>query len=340
MAGPPGNDVAATLIPHLGRKIHPWNDLLAFSEIYREIRKGRYAIVHTHSSKAGILGRWAAWLAGVPIIVHTPHGHLFYGYYGWVLTRLFILLERLTARITHKVVTLTEQGIEEHVERHIGPREKFISIPSGVDLARFMEPRCDPVMARTQLGLSPLSPVVGSVGRFEPVKGYDILLRAAALLGARLPKVQWLLAGEGEEAFRLKRLAEELHIEDRVCFLGWQQDIPEVLAALDLFVLPSRNEGMGRVLVQAMAMGKPIVATRVGGVPEVLGEGEAGLLVSPDDPGALASAMAQLLTDRELARRMGEAGRRRAPAYSAEQMVANIESLYEELLMEKGLTRA
>lgn len=340
MAGPSRDDATATLIPHLGRQIHPWNDLLAFGELYREIRKGRYAIVHTHSSKAGILGRWAAWLAGVPIIVHTPHGHLFYGYYGWVLTRLFIFLERLTARITRKIVTLTERGIDEHVERRIGPRGKFISIPSGVELAGFMKSRRDPVMARTQLGLSPLSPVVGSVGRFAPVKGYDILLRAVALLLARLPNVQLLLAGDGEEALHLKHLAKELQIADRVRFLGWQQEIQEVLAALDLFVLPSRNEGMGRVLVQAMAMGKPIVATRVGGVPEVLGEEEAGLLVPHDDPVELASAIEQLLTDRELARKMAEAGKRRAPAYSVDKMVAKTESLYETLLIQKGLAVA
>lgn len=340
MAGPSSEGTTATLIPHLGRQIHPWNDLLAFGEMYRQIRNGRYTIVHTHSSKAGILGRWAARLAGVPIIVHTPHGHVFYGYYGRALTYLFILLERLTACITDKIITLTEQGIEEYVERRIAPREKFISVHSGVDLTRFMEPHPDPAMARKQFGLSPLSPVVGSVGRFEPIKGYDILLRAAGLLRARQPKVQLLLAGEGEETARLKRLAEELQIEDRVVFLGWQQEILEVLSALDLFVLPSRNEGMGRTLVQAMAMGKPIVATRVGGVPEVLGEGEVGLLVSPDDPAELASAIEQLLTDRELARKMGEAGRRRAPAYSAAQMIAKIESLYDTLLMQKGLAIA
>ena len=340
MTGPSAEGVPAILVPHLSRKIHLLNDLLAFGEIYRKIRHGRYTIVHTHSSKAGILGRWAAWLARVPIIVHTPHGHVFYGYYGRIPSYMFILLERLTARITDKIITLTEQGIQEHVERHIAPREKFTSIHSGVELSRYTEPRPDPIMARKRLGLSPDWPVVGSVGRFEPVKGYDTLLEAAALLRTRQPKVRFLLAGEGKEESRLKRLAKELRVEDRVFFLGWQQEIPEILSALDLFVLPSRNEGMGRALVQAMAMGKPIVATRVGGVPEVLGEGEAGLLVPPDDPVQLSQAIEQLLTDRELARKLGEGGKRRAPAYSAERMVAEIESLYETLLRKKGLTIA
>ena len=340
MTGRSGEGVASIIIPHLGRKIHPFNDLLAYGEIYRQIRNGRYTLVHTHSSKAGILGRWAAWLAGVPIIVHTPHGHVFYGYYGRVPSYMFILLERLTARITDKIITLTEQGIREHVERRIAPREKFTSIHSGVELSRYTEPRPDPVIARKQLGLSPDWPVVGSVGRFGPVKGYDTFLEAAALLRARQPKVQFLLVGEGGEEVRLKRLAEQLRIEDRILFLGWQHDIPEILSALDLFVLPSRNEGMSRTLVQAMAMGKPIVATRVGGVPEVLGEGEAGLLVPPDDPVQLSQAIELLLTDGELARKLGEGGKRRAPAYSAERMVAEIESLYETLLRKKGLTIA
>jgi glycosyltransferase involved in cell wall biosynthesis len=340
MAGSSVDAVATSLIPHLGRQIHPWNDLLAFGEMYRQIRNGRYTIVHTHSSKAGILGRWAARLAGVPIIVHTPHGHVFYGYYGRALTSLFVILERLTARITDKIITLTEQGISEHVDRRIAPREKFISIHSGVDLTPYTELPPDPAAARKRFGLSQDCLVVGSVGRFEPVKGYDILLRAAGLLRARQPKVQFLLAGDGEEAPRLKRLANELRIGDRVIFPGWQQELPQVLSALDLFVLPSRNEGMGRVLVQAMAMGTPIVATRVGGIPEVLGEGEAGLLVAPDDPIELASAIERLLTDKDLARKIGEAGRRRASAYSADKMVANIESLYETLLLQKGLAIA
>lgn len=340
MAGPSSEGAAAILIPHLGRKIRPLHDLLAFAEMYAKIRQGRYTIVHTHSSKAGILGRWAARLAGVPIIVHTPHGHVFYGYYERVPTYLFIVLERLTARITDKIITLTEAGIREHVERRIAPREKFISIHSGVDLAPYTELPPDPAAARKRFGLSPDCLVVGSVGRFEPVKGYDILLRAAGLLRTRQPKVQFLLAGEGEEAPHLKRLAEELQVDDRVFFPGWQQELPHVLSALDLFVLPSRNEGMGRVLVQAMAMGTPIVATRVGGIPEVLGEGETGLLVAPDDPIELAAAIERLLTDRELAGKIGEAGRRRASAYSADKMVADIESLYDTLLMQKGLASA
>ncbi len=340
MTGPSIGAVVPILITRLGRKMRPLNDLLAFGEMYREIRNGRYTIVHTHSSKAGILGRWAAWLAGVPIIVHTPHGHVFYGYYGRIPSYLFILLERLTARITDKIITLTEQGIQEHVDRRIAPREKFISIHSGVDLTWFTEPHPDPSVTRKHLGLSLDGQVVGSVGRLEPVKGYDTFLRAAALLRARQPTPHFLLAGEGEEESRLKHLARELRVEDRVLFLGWQKEIPDILSALDLFVLPSRNEGMGRTLVQAMAMGKPIVATRVGGVPEVLGEGEAGLLVPPDDPVQLAQAIEQLLDDTELARKLGEAGKRRAPAYSAERMVAQIESLYESLLLEKGLAIA
>ncbi|MDE2485637.1 MAG: glycosyltransferase family 4 protein [candidate division NC10 bacterium] len=340
MAGPSSEGADAILIPHLGRKIRPLHDLLAFAEMYAKIRQGRYTIVHTHSSKAGILGRWAARLAGVPIIVHTPHGHVFYGYYERVPTYLFTVLERLTARITDKIITLTEAGIREHVERRIAPREKFISIHSGVDLAPYTELPPDPAAARKRFGLSPDCLVVGSVGRFEPVKGYDILLRAAGLLRTRQPKVQFLLAGEGEEAPHLKRLAEELQVDDRVFFPGWQQELPHVLSALDLFVLPSRNEGMGRVLVQAMAMGTPIVATRVGGIPEVLGEGETGLLVAPDDPVELAAAIERLLTDRELAGKIGEAGRRRASAYSADKMVADIESLYDTLLIQKGLASA
>jgi glycosyltransferase involved in cell wall biosynthesis len=165
-------------------------------------------------------------------------------------------------------------------------------------------------------------------------------LRAAGLLRTRQPKVQFLLAGDGEEASHLKRLAEELQVGDRVFFPGWQQELPHVLSALDLFVLPSRNEGMGRVLVQAMAMGTPIVATRVGGIPEVLGEGETGLLVAHDDPVELAAAIERLLTDKELAGKIGEAGRRRASAYSADKMVADIESLYDTLLIQKGLASA
>jgi glycosyltransferase involved in cell wall biosynthesis len=325
------------LLPALAREVSPARDLLALWEVLRLIRRERVALVHTHTSKAGFVGRLAAWLARVPIVVHTPHGHIFYGYYGPVATSVFVALERLAARLTDRIIVLTERGVEEHLARGIGRREQFSVIPSGVDLEAVRQRAPAYEAARGRLGVDPETRLVVGLGRLVPVKGFQVLVRALPLILAVVPSARLLLVGDGPLHADLVAEAQALGVGDRLEMAGAQLDPVPFLAAADLVVVPSLNEGMGRVLVEAMALARPVVATRVGGIPAVVVEGETGSLVPPGDPPTLARAVSELLKDHGLRQRMGEAGRRRAEQFSLAVMESRLLDLYRGLCAEKGV---
>lgn len=316
--------VAWDQVPSLCRSVHPLRDLQALAALIRLIRRAEPDIVHTHSSKAGFLGRLAARRAGVQRIVHTPHGHVFGGYFHPLVARAFMALERRAAAWTDRIVTLSDLEARDHLRHGIGRSEQFVTIPSGVELG--------PVLAAEPRRLAVGRPLIGTVARLVPVKGIEQLIEATPALLRAFPRAAILLVGEGESRPALEARARRLGVAEAVHFAGFRQDVPAVMAGMDLFVLPSLNEGMGRVLVMAMALGKPIVATAVGGVPELLAEGRAGLLVPPADPGALAEAIATLLRDPARARALGQAGRERAASYSAESMLAALAALYRDLM--------
>lgn len=311
-------------LPQLRRKVNPVWDFSALVGLWRLIQRIRPNLVHTHSSKAGFLGRVASRLAGVPHIVHTPHGHIFDGYFSPLAAKTFIGLERVAARWTDRFVTLSDGEVRDHLRHGIGRPEQFVTIPSGVDL--------DPVLQATPVRLAPGRPVIGTVARLVPIKGIEHLIDAAPGIFEHFPDARILIVGDGESRPALEARVRALGLSDRVLFAGFRQDAAAVLAGMDVFVLPSLNEGMGRVLVMAMALAKPIVATRVGGVPELLGDGEAGLLVPPANPRAIADAVLTLLRNPQVADRIREAGRNRAPRYSAQAMVGSLVTLYRELV--------
>jgi glycosyltransferase involved in cell wall biosynthesis len=323
-------------IPTLVRDIKPAMDLQAVLALWSLLRRERPAIVHTHTSKAGAVGRIAAWLARVPVVIHTPHGHVFYGYYGRVMSGLIRLVERALATITDRIVTLTDRGAQEHVRLKIAGPEKFTAVLSGIPLETFRSVRVNPAAKRRELGLPPEGPVVGTVGRLVPIKGHTWLVRAVPFVVAEFPEARFVLVGDGPLGAGLRKLAEGLGVGRHVVFLGTRQDVPECLAALDLFVLPSLNEGMGRALVEAMAVGLPVVATRVGGVPDIVAHGTTGLLVPPQDAEALAAAVLELLRDRKRMAAFGEAaGRSIDERFDVRTMVSNLERLYETVWSEK-----
>ncbi|MBU2026971.1 MAG: glycosyltransferase, partial [Proteobacteria bacterium] len=233
---------------HLVRDLHPFSDMAAFFSLIRIIGREKPHIVHTHTSKAGILGRWAAYFCRVPIIVHTPHGHVFWGYFHPRQTRLFILLERWTARITTAIVTLTPQEKEDHLRFRIAPEEKFSVIHSGIDLGTFLPDRSQPAETKAVLGIPPEMTVVGTVGRLTAVKGQEVLIRATSELIRQGEKIFLVLLGDGELRLDLEQLTLRLDIAEYVRFLGWQPDVARIMAVFDIFCLPSRNEGMGKVL--------------------------------------------------------------------------------------------
>ena len=326
-------------VPELVRQISPIRDIKAFFKIYVLIKRGCFHLVHTHSSKAGILGRLAAKLAGVPIIVHTPHGHVFYGYYEPILTRLFLLVERIWAKLTDRIVTLTEKGKQEHIQLKVAPTDKFAVIPSGVELRDFLRVQKSSPTLRQELGIVSGDRVVGSVGRFVPIKGYRYFLEAAKEILDQQSDVLFLLVGDGPLEEELKAFAEALGIAPRAVFAGYRADVAKMIALMDVFVLPSLNEGMGKVVVEAMAEGKPVVATKVGGVPELVLDNLTGILCPPKDSFAMAEAILKLLRNKELARKMGAEGRKRVyPRYDAKVMVEKIERLYGNLMREKAIS--
>ena len=312
----------------LVRNMKLGGDLSAFLELLRVVRVEKPRIVHTHTSKAGILGRWAAWLCRVPVIVHTPHGHVFWGYFGPLETKLYVTLEKITARITDRIIALTGQERDDHLRFRVAPPEKFVTIHSGVDLSRFDAALYDRSKIRIELDIPPGDLVVGTAGRLTPVKGHVHLIAAAAKILAVHPDTTFVLLGDGELKGRLIEQAEALGLAGKVRFPGWRPDVAAVMSAFDVFALPSLNEGMGRVLVEAMALSRPVVASRTGGITDLVEDGRNGLLVPPGDSGALADAILRLLGDAALRAAMGGEGRRRAEIYSTERMVEKIEELY------------
>ena len=273
-------------------------------------------------------------LGGVRPVVHTPHGHVFYGYFGTIKTQIFIWAEKLAALWTDTIVTLTDKEAEEHQSLGIGRPAQFETIFSGIMLNRASEKinsenRAD---RRKSLGLPAEGDIIISVGRLEPIKGHHTLVEAFAQILLHCPASHLVLAGDGELREVLEKRSEALKIHRRVHFLGWRDDIEHLLAVSDLFVLPSLNEGMGRAVVEAMAAGLAAIGTRVGGIPLVIDEGETGLLVPPEDESALATAIVQLLTNPVEREAMGEAGKNKAENFSAESMVERLETLYQRLL--------
>ncbi|MBT4099844.1 MAG: glycosyltransferase family 4 protein [Gemmatimonadetes bacterium] len=321
--------VEVVQIPHLIRAPSPWHDLRALLCLWRVCRG--FDLVHTHTSKAGVIGRLAARLARVPHTVHTPHGHVFYGYYSSPVTRFFVLLERLAARWCERIVALTDADLADHLAFDVAPASQFIVIHSGVELQALDASQQTSAKMRESLGIPQDAFVVGTLGRLTQVKGQHDLLRAMA----RLETSPWLLlVGDGEEEASLRRLAQELGISQRVVFAGWRQDTGDALRSMDLFAFPSLNEGMGKALVEAMYLRRPVVATHVGGIPHLLEDGHHGLLVPPRSVPQLAQAIDRLMRDRNLGRQLGEAAHLQALSYGVAPMVDKIDALYRELMVE------
>jgi glycosyltransferase involved in cell wall biosynthesis len=320
----------------LGREVHPWRDLAAVWDLWRRFRRARPSVVHTHTSKAGFVGRLAARLAGVPVIIHQPHGHIFYGYWSTPKTALFVMLERLAARWTDTIVTLTPREVEEHLERGIGRREQYAVVPSGVPTAALRDAAPARQAARDRLGLGHDAFVIAGVGRLVPIKGFDLLVTALAEIATRVPDAHVLLIGDGEERAALESHAAALGVGARLHITGATTEVMDALAAADVLAAPSRNEGMGRVLVEAMALGLPVVGTVVGGIPDVIVE-ECGRLVPPDDAAALAAALAEIGTDDALRTKLGAAARPRAEAFSVDVAAGAMRAIYDRLARARGL---
>lgn len=326
-------DVRLEIIPSLRWEISPWHDLQAWWEIYRLIRRERFDIVHTHISKAGILGRLAAFLARMPRVVHTIHTFAFHDFQSRWKNGFYIALERLAAPLTTKFIAVSRLNIEKSLRAGIGRQGQFVTIYSAIDLPRCRVPSAPREEIRRRVGLDAERPVAGVIGRLTFQKNPVCFVEAVALLADRFPQWQFVMVGDGELRPDVEAAIARHGLADRLPLLGHRVDTPDMFHMLDLFVHTSRYEGMGRVFAEAMAMRCPIVATDVDGVAEAVDGQERGLLVPPADPAALARAMSELLDDPERRRRMGEAGYAWVMRhFDVKEMVRAIEALYGELI--------
>lgn len=354
------NGVVPVIIPELGREISWRHDLAALWKLIRILRQVKPHLVHTHTAKAGFLGRLAAWVAGVPVKVHTFHGHIFHGYFGPKRTKLFLRLERWMARMTDRLVVVSESQREELALTYkIADRSKFEVVPLGFDLRSFAEPHPRGLL-RAQLGIPGDAFVVGFVGRLVPIKNPGLLLDAVELLSQRVRQVSepeshasavpvhLLFIGGGELESSLKVSVKERGLEKHVSFLGWRRDMAPIYTDLDLVVLTSKNEGTPVALIEAMASGKPYVATDVGGVRDLMGREkgpvsgalggrftryENGILAPEGDVKTLASAVLWCLQHRDEAVKIGQAGQAFASRrFSEQRLLADMQRLYTELL--------
>lgn len=322
----------------LGREVSPLNDLRATLAMYRLIRRGRPHIVHTHMAKAGTAGRLAARLARVPIVVHTFHGHTFHSYFGPLKTKLFIQIERTLGHMTDRVIAVSDIQRSEIAQYGVAPLEKIVTIPLGLEIEPMLDAEQDRGRLRAQLDLNGHGKLVGIVARLVPIKAHEVFLQAAARVRDAEPDTSFLIVGDGERRAELEAMVRDLDLGRSTRFLGWRGDMREVYADLDVVTLSSNNEGSPVVLIEALAAARPVVATSVGGVPNVVADGRTGLLVPPRDPQALADGIVRLLRDPERAASYGQAGRASVfPRHSSTRLIQDVERLYLGLAREKGL---
>jgi glycosyltransferase involved in cell wall biosynthesis len=293
----------------------------------RLIRWSRIDLVHSHGKGAGLYGRLAAWRAGVPA-VHTFHG-IHYAGYPAGLGRLYLALERRLARMTEAIVCVSESEARDAAALGLAPRDRTRVIVNGIDASRIALTAMPRSAARKALGLEPDALVLGTVARFDPVKALDVLLRGFAALAAARPTARLVLIGNGPEAGRLRALAASLGIDARVRFAGVVAEASRLLPALDLYASASRREGLPLALLEAMACGLPVAATRVSGHVDAVEDGITGVLVEPDDPPALGRALDALVGNPARRAAMGQAALQRvADRFAASRMAAETADLY------------
>lgn len=323
------------VIPELGREIHWRNDLIVLWKLVRLMRRMRPAIVDTHTAKAGMLGRVAAKLAGVPIIVHTFHGHVFHSYFSPRTTQLFLMIERTLARFTDAIITVSPKQRDEILGYGIGRPEHVHAIDLGLELRRFVEEMPQQGILRHELGVNADTPLVGMIGRLVPVKNHHLFLDAAQQALTQRADIHFAILGDGELRDELERHAAELQITGNVHFLGFRPNSPAMFADLDVVALSSLNEGTPVTLIEAMAAGKPVVSTDVGGVADVVGDdGAAGMLVPSQNPAAFSDALLRMLAlSPDERQTMGQAGRERVyPKYDISTLTGRLENLYNSLM--------
>lgn len=336
-----GHDIGIVDLDVIWRDIRPARDLCGLFALYRFLKKSDYDLVHTHTSKAGFVGRLAATFAGTPAVVHTAHGFAFHEGSRPLAIKAYSLLERVAAHACHRIVTVAEFHRDWALRLGIGDKDKIVAVPNGIPEDR-VKVNTNLQSLRRSWRIRPDEFVILSTGRLAPQKGLEYLIEATMVLARSMTRpFKVVLAGDGPMRRELKQLAERLGVSDKVVFLGFQEDIGSLLAVCDLVALPTEREGLSIALLEAMAAGKPVVTTIIGSNVEVTRGNEAALLVPPRDAAALANAIALLANSPLLARQKAARARETYQAhYTEERMLKQYRHLYDEMLQSATAARA
>lgn len=319
------------IVPSLINHINPLENIKAVVDLRNIIVKGDFDVVHTHSSVAGVVGRFAAFTAGVPVIIHHVHGWGIHEKMSRWTRIIYLNLERFCAKFTNRLIVVSKTDKQKGLEYRICNEDKFTLIYNGIDLERFQQDADDRTV-RTELGLKPDSKLVGMTGRLDEQKNPLDFIKAAAMVSKGYPNVQFLFIGDGPLRPACEKLINELSLEEKFFLLGYREDVSRILPILTIAALSSLWEGLPIVFLEALGAGKPIVANDVDGAKEVVINGETGFLVTPHQPSEMAKRILHLLNNEKLCKDMGDIAKQRSAFYSVERMIIDIEFLYKELL--------
>lgn len=315
---------------YLERAINPLKDIPAFIELGNFIRENKIDIVHTHSSKAGILGRLAARRQGVRVIIHTVHGWSFNDYQPAFLKNFYVWLERISAKFTDKLIVVSNHDRQNGLKNRIGSKDKYICISYGTDDNEFRE---QDKSIREEFGLSDKDLLVGTVSCLKPQKSPQDFIKLAFLVNKVLADTKFILVGDGILRKKIEKLVDRLNLNNNVILAGWRRDIPRVLSSIDVFVLTSLWEGLPVSVLEAIKASRPVVATNTGGIAEVIEDGKTGFLIQPKDMFAMRDKLALVLRDKDLRIELAQAAKANlGPNFSFEHMAADTQGIYENLL--------
>ncbi|MBM64380.1 MAG: glycosyl transferase [Acidobacteria bacterium] len=331
--------VEPVVIPEiLGQASLAPRDVAALIKLIALIRRFRPHVVHTHTAKAGFLGRLAAWLVGVPVVLHTYHGHVLAGYYGRMRSAGLLVMERVLARMSDRLIAVSNRVRDDLVSLGVAPASRFTVVPLGLDLEPMFDAKRYKGMFRRELELQPDVPLVGIVGRLFPIKNHSLFLEAAACMRASGSEARFVVVGDGPLRGSLEERASQPDLRGRVFFTGWRHDLPKVYSDLDVLAVSSINEGTPVSAIEAMAAGCAVVATRVGGLPDLIDHARTGILVPSGNAVALGAALGRLLADPGSSEQMRAAASSEVRGrFMASRLVTDVQRLYLELLGSKGI---
>lgn len=329
-------NVPVYFLSSLRRSIHPLKDVRALIDIYLILKKEKPDIVHTHSSKAGIIGRWAAFLSGVPVIIHTIHGFGFHGEQAIMKRSLFIFLERITSTITSAFVAVSKENIEKGRRWEIIKEGQAYLIRSGIKLKDFIDTNSDEGLKfRQSMNIPAEAPLIGMVACFKPQKSPLDFVKIASEVLRNVKGAYFIMVGDGELREKIEEERQKRLLDHRLILSGWRRDIPSMMKAIDVLVLPSLWEGLPKVIPEAMASGKPVVVSSIDGAKDIVKDGVTGFLVAPHDIEHFALKVCHLLEDQALRQKMTAEAQKGLDEFDIDTMVRKQEDLYCSLIQNR-----